>query len=85
MKNLLKTKKGDLSINMIIIIALAIIVLVIIVFIVSNRGKMLDDATKCTTAGGVCTAYCEEGYQIGYGSNYCKTESKPYCCNPLGS
>lgn len=85
MKNLLKTKKADLSINMIIVIALAIIVLVIIVFIVSSRGKNLDDATKCTTAGGVCAEYCEAEYQIGHGSQYCKTERKPYCCNPLGT
>ncbi len=84
MNNLLNTKKGDLSINMIIIIALAIIVLVIIVFIVSSRGKSLDDATKCTTAGGVCTSYCKPGYEIGVGPDYCTSPTKSSCCNPLG-
>ena len=81
---LLKSKKGDLSINMIIIIAISIIVLIIVVFLVTSRGKSLDDATKCTTAGGVCTSYCDENYRLGYGTEFCQSANKPHCCNPLG-
>ena len=86
MNKLKKTKRAELSINMIIIIALSIIVLVILVFILINRGDVLNRNTKCVSEGGVCVAdgKCRVDSVIAIGNpEYCGA-ARPVCCNPMG-
>ncbi len=77
-------KKAELSINMIVIVAICIVVLVIMIYLVTDRGGSMDDATACTSRGGVCVAQggCEEDGIIGGIGELCGQE-RPVCCNPL--
>ena len=47
-------KKGDLSINIIIIAAIALIILVIISVLLFRSGGDLQRGTSCEGVGGVC-------------------------------
>lgn len=76
----MKTKKADLSINMIVIVAICLVILVIMIFLIASRGRGLDNSTKCNARGGVCTTdTCEP--EIGRDDNLCGPTER--CCNPL--
>ena len=48
-------KKGDLSINMIIVAAIALIILVIIAVLIFGMGNDINTGTSCTGAvNGIC-------------------------------
>jgi preprotein translocase subunit SecG len=47
-------RKGDLSINIIIVAALALIILVIISVLLFRSGSQIGTGTSCTGLGGTC-------------------------------
>ena len=47
-------KKGDMSINIIVIAAIALLVLVIISILLFRSGGGLREGTSCTGIGGTC-------------------------------
>jgi len=47
-------KKGDLSINIIVIAAIAMLVLVIISVLLFRSGGLINRGTNCEGVGGVC-------------------------------
>lgn len=47
-------KKGDLSINIIIVAAIALIILVIISVLIFGTGRQITQAKSCTGLGGQC-------------------------------
>ncbi|MCD6589756.1 hypothetical protein J7K74_01040 [Candidatus Woesearchaeota archaeon] len=74
-------RKGDLSINMIIVAAIALLVLVIIAaLIIRQYGKVSTVTEKCAGGIGTCsdTGECGEGYQ----SVRDPTCRSGYCCIP---
>ena len=61
-------KKGDLSINIIIVAAIALIILVIISVLVFRSGSQVSKGTSCEGVGGQCTldqTCAEYGEQMG--------------------
>lgn len=87
-----KLKKGDVSINVLIIAAMALIVLVILIAIFSGRigkfGKEYDStkegatANVCGSNGGYCEHVdenCRQGYNPSAGSWLDCTENQ-MCC-----
>ncbi len=90
----MRNKKGDLSLNIIIVAAIGLLVLVVIsVIFMSRSGKFSRSSFDCESQGGVCQASdaagakCTTGYK--YTSSYkCYTaegkanEAKPNCCIP---
>ncbi len=65
------TKKGDLSINIIIIAAIALIILVIISVLLFRSGGQIQTGTSCQGIGGTCifrTDYrsCSEYAEFNY-------------------
>lgn len=48
-------KKGDLSINIIVVAAIALLVLVILSILIFGAGRDLDRGTSCTGVGGQCS------------------------------
>ncbi len=52
-------RKGELSINMIVMAVIAIVILVLIIFLIIRSGGDTSSATACPSKGGVCTTeYC---------------------------
>lgn len=47
-------KKGDLSLNVVIMAVIALVVLVVLVVLVMNAAKNTNDGTGCMSVGGVC-------------------------------
>ncbi len=62
-------KKGDISINVIVIAAIALIVLVVLIVIFTSRfGVFTKTVKNCEAQGGVCKASCDasaEGTLLG--------------------
>ena len=81
-------KKGDMSINMIIIAAIALLVLVIIsVLLFSKVGVPLNKGTSCEGVGGFCSsdASCWEQNGNNKGTwapntNFECSTDRPFCC-----
>lgn len=68
-------KKGNLSINTIIVAVLALLVLVIVIFLLSRGGTGLNEGTNCGLYGGICTdKVCNEPI-------YDENNQKPTCSN----
>ncbi|MGV8163012.1 MAG: hypothetical protein ACP5N2_06800 [Candidatus Nanoarchaeia archaeon] len=62
-------KKGDLSINIIIVAAIALIILVIISVLVFRTGGQVSAGTSCEGVSGQCISDGEECSDIGYDSS----------------
>ena len=79
-------KKGDLSINMIIIIAIGLVILLVVIYLLISRSNTLRENTLCIDNGGVCVSSgsCDtsnQGNVIGTGPDYCKN-LYDVCCKP---
>ena len=59
-------KKGELSINIIIVAAIALIILVIISVLVFRTGGQLNRGTSCTGVQGQCISDGESCSDISY-------------------
>ncbi|MGV8163011.1 MAG: hypothetical protein ACP5N2_06795 [Candidatus Nanoarchaeia archaeon] len=66
-------KKGEMSMNMIIMAVIAIIILVIIIFLVTRSSGDANTATACASKGGVCKQDCDA-------QNVITDETKPIRC-----
>jgi hypothetical protein len=75
-------KRGELSMEVIIIAAIALLVLVIISFLVIRSGTGVAKGTSCTAvSGGSCqTESCDSGSVRS--ANSCPNEGE-FCCIPL--
>ncbi len=87
-------KKGDLSINMIVIAAIAMIILVVISVLIFRSGGILNESQTCSAIGGVCvddTYYksCSDyANDMWLENTYTKhptaaCEENTFCCIPL--
>lgn len=85
-------KKGDMSINMIVVAAIALLVLVIIAFVFSDALFNFDQGTGCEGVGGFCadSVSCWEPNE-NYGGTWlpstsfkCSSEDRPVCCIKQG-
>lgn len=78
-------KKGDLSINMIIVAVIAIVVLVIVIFLLVDTFGNQKKATSCPKNGGICvdSMKCEGGAKISEdGVALTCTDMGQVCCSP---
>jgi hypothetical protein len=75
-------KRGELSMEVIIIAAIALLVLVIISFLVIRSGTGVAQGTSCTAvSGGQCQSEsCGDGYIRS--ANSCPNTGE-FCCVPL--
>lgn len=75
-------KKGDLSINIIVIAAIALLILVIIAVLLIRSGGQIRDGTSCSGLGGSCEESCadivEDGIWIPNPTAECPTGQ--ICC-----
>ncbi|HLD88765.1 MAG TPA: hypothetical protein VI894_01015 [Candidatus Nanoarchaeia archaeon] len=78
-------KKGDLSINVVVIAAIALIVLVVLIVIFTNRfGVFTKTVKNCETQGGVCKASCDAGTEGTLLGTDCEQKSGlTKCCKPV--
>ena len=82
---MIMNKKGDLSINIIIVAAIALIILVIISVLVFNTGGSISEGTSCEGIGGTCATACSEiggGTFVRHPTASCVDEAT-VCCIPL--
>ncbi|MBU1201834.1 MAG: hypothetical protein KJ583_02545 [Nanoarchaeota archaeon] len=78
---MIKNKKGDISISVIIMIAIGLLVLIVIAILIFRSGQSASSGTSCISKGGVCKQTCEVGHAIGTAGMYgCNTET---CCSPV--
>lgn len=89
------TKKGDLSINIIVIAAIALIILVIMAVLLFQAGGNLNRGTSCEGVGGECIDKNYDGSCSDY-SDYTGIRYKQHiaagcpskeqiCCVPIGN
>ena len=88
-------KKGDLSINIIVIAAIAMIILVVVSVLVFRSGGILDSSRTCAAVGGECVpdglydncAEYAEFYRLGtliqHRTAVCPNPQEQFCCVPL--
>ena len=88
-------KKGDLSINMIVIAAIAMIILVVISVLIFRSGGILNESRTCGAIGGTCVEnylydscgqYADENWledsYTRHPTAACEQEDT-FCCVPL--
>jgi len=72
-------KRGELSMEVIIIAAIAILVLVILTVLIIRAARDTGEQTGCTGVGGTCMDECTEGY--GRSEQSCSDGG--VCCIPV--
>ena len=74
-------KKGELSMEVIIIAAIALLVLVILSVLIIRTAGETGDQTSCIGLGGTCDYdACPDGY--GRSFKECPADSAGVCCIP---
>lgn len=77
-------RRGELSMEVIVVAAIAVLVLAILAFLIVNWGKIFHDGTQCTQIGGAqCADSCEglgDYAQVGYEG----CGEGQVCCLPIG-
>ena len=93
----MKSKKAELSIQIIIFAAIGLVVLSVLLYIFLGRAKIFDQSTgggTCTSRGGVCvesvTTSCPDatplkniGVRCTDGSTNCGNTKTCTCCLPM--
>jgi hypothetical protein len=71
-------KRGELSMEVIIIAAIALLVLVILSILIIRAGTTTGEGSGCAGVGGMCTdgTSCDEGY----GRSFNSCPSGQICC-----
>ena len=82
-------KKGELSINIIIVAAIALLILVIIaVLLFRSAGDVNEGTQTCQGIGGQCEGSCsdigDDGTWISNPAKACPNEDD-VCCIPIGT
>lgn len=77
-------KKGDLSINIIVIAAIALLVLIILAVLILRTGGRVETGTGCAGLGGACRDECD--YTIGeFVDRAGSCPAEQVCCRTLTS
>ena len=81
-------KRGEISMEVIIIAAVALLVLVILSVLLIRSGVLFGQGTSCEGTGGVCDSDCS-GYTDDQGRLYVSSgqgtcSEGSVCCIPLG-
>ncbi|PIN70037.1 hypothetical protein COV93_03150 [Candidatus Woesearchaeota archaeon CG11_big_fil_rev_8_21_14_0_20_43_8] len=79
-------KKGDISIQVIVVAILALLVLVILsVMFISKMGKTGDQISGCGSKGGTCKSVCgTDETPLVLGNADCDKQTSGYkCCLPV--
>lgn len=76
-------KRGELSMEVIIIAAIALLVLVILSILIIRAGTTTGQGSGCEGVGGVCTddSSCGEGY----GRSFHSCSGGQICCVPVAA
>ena len=78
-------KKGDLSINIIIIAAIALLVLIILAVLILRTGNQVSTGTSCESLGGTCLEECDLiGGEFVDRAGSCPNPDE-VCCRRIGS
>lgn len=81
-------KRGEISMEVIIIAAVALLVLVILSVLLIRSGVLFGEGTSCAGVGGQCADDCsgytdDQGRPYVRGLNSCPNDGE-VCCVPLG-
>ena len=76
---MIKDKKGDISISVIIMVAIGLLVLIIIAIMIFRSGQSASSGTSCISKGGVCKVNCDSANTIS-GATCGALET---CCSPV--
>ncbi len=85
-------KKGDLSINIIIVAAISLIILVIIAVLIFGTGSQINRAKSCSGLGGMCISEgesCSDYNDAGTGETWVRhataqcQDTEQFCCVKL--
>lgn len=78
-------KKGDISMNMIIMAIIALLVLAVVAYLIFQSGGDIEDAKSCTNLGGTCVPgdTCTDTNPIRNPAGSC--EPNNVCCTSLGN
>ena len=80
-------KKGDLSMNMIIVAAISLLVLAIIAYLIFGASDNVTKGTGCEGVGGDCqSGVCDDQYPIHNAAldKSCESQGKDICCMRIG-
>ena len=61
-------RRGELSMEVIIIAAIALLILVVLTILILRKGNDLSTGTGCEGVGGSCLDECGEGYARNFGN-----------------
>lgn len=76
---MVRHKKGDISLNMIVVAAIALLVMVVIMLIFTGKISFFrEQGDLCTTMGGIC----KPDYEGCNAENY--ERQQPYLCDMNG-
>jgi hypothetical protein len=79
-------KKGDISMNMIIMAIIALLVLAIVAFLIFRAGGDVEEAKSCQNLGGQCQASCGGDFPVRSLVGVCAEDAPgDVCCVALGS
>jgi hypothetical protein len=78
-------KKGDISMNMIIMAIIALLVLAIVAFLIFRAGGDVEEAKSCQILGGDCQSgnACDDDFPVRSPGGTC-SEPEQFCCVKLG-
>ena len=74
-------KRGELSMEVIIIAAIALFVLVILSILIIRAGTTTGEGSGCEGVGGTCSDECGEGY----GRSFHSCSGGQICCIPVSA
>ena len=80
---MIKPKKGEMSINMIIMVVIALIILVILIFIIVKSSNSANQGTSCGLRGGICKQGCTKEIIPANGETFACNPGET-CCSPTG-
>ena len=94
----MKSKKGDISLQIVILAVIGLVVLAVLLYIFLGRAGILDKTTgggTCTERGGVCVALTEScpdatplkniGVKCKEESSNCGATKTCACCLPMSA
>mgnify|MGYP006286275653 CR=1 FL=1 len=79
-------KKGDISMNMIIMAIIALLVLAIIAYLIFTQLGAVEEGSSCQAIEGTCATSCQDvtGKPIRSAAGQCDGENE-FCCVALST
>ncbi len=76
----MQNKKGELSINVIILVVLGLVILAVMIYLVLSNTDNYKDSTACASAGGYCQDFSSDCDLIQVqGGDPCAKQNKQCC------